>query len=52
MDTALLAAQYVPIFGMCILTLTLIEAAGAEIYRKLPGVDQRQQTSAKIMQVS
>ena len=28
------------------------EAAGAAEYRKLPGIDQRQQTSAKIMQRS
>ena len=44
-------AQYVPIITLVVLTLTLIEAAGAADYRKLPGIDQKQQTSAKIMQV-
>ena len=52
MDTTLMIAQYVPIVVLAILTLTLIEAAGAAEYRKLPGIDQRQQTSAKIMQRS
>ena len=51
MDTTLMIGQYVPIVLMVVLTLTLIEAAGAAEYRKLPGIDQRQQTSAKIMQV-
>merc|ERR1719400_1766531 len=44
--------QFVPILLMNVLTLTLIEAAGAAEYRKLPGIDQRQQMSAKIMQRS
>ena len=58
--------QFVPIVVMVVLTLTLIEAAGAAEYRwgesgwyscsylvrKLPGIDQRQQMSAKIMQKS
>eukprot|EP00090_Calanus_glacialis_P040812 TRINITY_DN7141_c0_g1_i1.p1 TRINITY_DN7141_c0_g1~~TRINITY_DN7141_c0_g1_i1.p1 ORF type:complete len:514 (-),score=67.49 TRINITY_DN7141_c0_g1_i1:139-1680(-) len=52
MDTTLMIGQYVPIVLMVVLTLTLIEAAGAAEYRKLPGIDQRQQTSAKIMQRS
>jgi len=52
MDTTLMIGQYVPIVLMAIITLTLIEAAGAAEYRKLPGIDQRQQTSAKIMQRS
>ena len=52
MDTTLMIGQYVPIVIMVVLTLTLIEAAGAAEYRKLPGIDQRQQTSAKIMQVN
>merc|ERR1712241_579586 len=52
MDTTLMIGQYVPIVIMVVLTLTLIEAAGAAEYRKLPGIDQRQQTSAKIMQRS
>jgi hypothetical protein len=41
----------VPIVILVVLTLTLIEAAGAAEYRKLPGIDQKQQFSAKIMQV-
>ena len=52
MDTTLMIGQYVPIVVLAVLTLTLIEAAGAAEYRKLPGIDQRQQTSAKIMQRS
>ena len=52
MDTTLMIGQYVPIVLLVVLTLTLIEAAGAAEYRKLPGIDQRQQTSAKIMQRS
>ena len=51
MDTTLMIGQYVPIVVLAVLTLTLIEAAGAAEYRKLPGIDQRQQMSAKIMQV-
>jgi len=43
--------QYIPITVLVVLTLTLIEAAGAAEYRKLPGIDQKQQFSAKIMQV-
>ena len=49
---SLMLAQFVPIVLLVVLTLTLIEAAGAAEYRKLPGIDQRQQTSAKIMQRS
>jgi len=52
MNTTLMIGQFVPIVILAILTLTLIEAAGAAEYRKLPGIDQRQQTSAKIMQRS
>jgi len=52
MNTTLMIGQYVPMVVLAILTLTLIEAAGAAEYRKLPGIDQRQQTSAKIMQRS
>lgn len=52
MDTTLMIGQYIPIVLLVVLTLTLIEAAGAAEYRKLPGVDQRQQMSAKIMQRS
>ena len=47
-----ISAQFVPITILVVLTLTLIEAAGAAEYRKLPGIDQKQQTSAKIMQVA
>jgi hypothetical protein len=43
--------EYIPITVLVVLTLTLIEAAGAAEYRKLPGIDQKQQFSAKIMQV-
>ncbi len=43
--------QYIPITVLVVLTLTLIEAAGAAEYRKLPGIDLKQQFSAKIMQV-
>lgn len=50
MDTPLLFCQYIPILIMVVLTLTLIEAAGAAEYRKLPGIDQRQHVSAQIMQ--
>merc|ERR1719219_228658 len=50
MDTPLLFMQFIPILICVVLTLTLIEAAGAAEYRKLPGIDQRQQMSAKIMQ--
>jgi len=49
---SLLLAQYAPITAFVILTLTMIEAAGAANYRMLPGIDTRQQTSAKIMQRS
>jgi len=52
MDSTLMLGQFVPIILMNVLTLTLIEAAGAAEYRKLPGIDQRQQMSAKIMQRS
>jgi len=53
MNTTLMIGQFVPIVILAILTLTLIEAAGAGTeLRKLPGIDQRQQTSAKIMQRS
>jgi hypothetical protein len=43
--------EYIPITVLVVLTITLIEAAGAAEYRKLPGIDQKQQFSAKIMQV-
>jgi len=40
------------IFIQTILTLTVIEAAGAAEYRRLPGIDQQQLVSAKFMQRS
>lgn len=52
MDTTLMLGQFIPIVVLVVLTLTLIEAAGAAEYRKLPGIDQRQHMSAKIMQKS
>jgi len=48
----LLMWQVVPLAIMTILTFTVIEAAGASEYRRLPGVDQQQLVSAKFMQRS
>lgn len=51
MDTSLIYGQYVPIAFMTIVTLAIVEAAGAASdYQKLDDVDDRQRTSAKIMQ--
>ena len=50
MDTDLLMAQIIPIVILVILTFTMIEAAGAAEYRRLPGMDQSQLVSAQIMQ--
>jgi len=52
LNSSLMIAQFVPIVILLVLTLTLIEAAGAAEYRNLPGIDAKQQTSAKIMQRS
>ena len=37
-DTKLVFAQLIPIIALVILTLTLIEAAGAASYRRIPGI--------------
>ena len=50
MDTGLTMAQFVPIIILVILIFTMIEAAGAAEYRRLPGMDQEQLLSSKIMQ--
>ena len=50
MNSGLLMAQIIPIIILVILTFTMIEAAGAAEYRRLPGMDQQQLVSAKIMQ--
>ena len=42
--------QIISIVLLVILTFTLIEAAGAANYRRIPGMDQQQLLSAKIMQ--
>ena len=46
-DTPLLFGQLVPIVILASLTFTLIEAAGAADFRRLPGMDQQQLFSAK-----
>ena len=51
-NTPLVAGQVVPTVVIVILTFTVLEAAGAADYRKLPGLDQDQYYSAKIMQRS
>ena len=51
-NTPLMFAQMIPTVTLVILTFTVIEAAGAADYRKLPGMDQDQYHSAKIMQRS
>ncbi|TRY76932.1 hypothetical protein TCAL_10625 [Tigriopus californicus] len=50
MNTGLMMTQIIPIVILVILTFTMIEAAGAAEYRRLPGMDQQQLVSAKIMQ--
>jgi len=50
MDKDLMMAQIIPIVVLVILIFTMIEAAGAAEYRRLPGMDQSQLISAKIMQ--
>ena len=50
MDKPILFGQLVPIAIMASLTFTLIEAAGAADYRRLPGMDQQQLLSAKWVQ--
>ncbi len=51
MDTGLMYGQYVPIALMTIVALAIIEAAGdAADYEKLDEVDEKQRTSAKVMQ--
>ena len=50
MNKPLIYAQLVPIVILVILTFTLIEAAGNANFRRLPGMDQEQLVSAKIMQ--
>ena len=49
-DTPLSFGQIVPTVILVILIFTVLEAAGAADYRKLPGLDQDQYESAKIMQ--
>ena len=51
-NTPLMFGQIIPIVIIVILTFTVLEAAGAADYRKLPGLDQDQYVSAKIMQRS
>ena len=51
-DTALTFGQIVPTVILVIFIFTVLEAAGAADYRKLPGLDQDQYQSAKIMQRS
>ena len=51
-DTPLSFGQIVPTVILVILIFTVLEAAGAADYRKLPGLDQDQYESAKIMQRS
>ena len=42
--------QMISLVCLAVLTFTLIEAAGAANYRRIPGMDQQQLLSAKIMQ--
>jgi len=52
-DKPLMFGQLMPITILVILTVTVIEAAGSgDDYRSLPGMDQNQLLSAKIMQRS
>ena len=51
-NTPLMFGEIIPIVIIVILTFTVLEAAGAADYRKLPGLDQDQYVSAKIMQRS
>ena len=51
-DTPMMFGQIVPTVVLVILIFTVLEAAGAAEYRKLPGLDQDQYQSAKIMQRS
>ena len=46
-DKSIVFGQLVPIAILASLTFTLIEAAGAADYRRLPGMDQQQLFSAK-----
>ena len=46
----LVYGQVIVITVIVIFTFTIIEAAGAENYRRIPGLDQGQWLSAKIMQ--
>ena len=52
MTTPLSFGPIIPSCIILILTFTVLEAAGAADYRKLPGLDQDQYVSAKIMQRS
>jgi hypothetical protein len=49
-NTSLMFGQMIPIIVLVILTFTMIEAAGVADYRRVPGLDQQQLISAKIMQ--
>ena len=51
-NTSLMFGQVIPTVVLVILIFTVLEAAGAAEYRKLPGLDQDQYESAKIMQRS
>ena len=51
-DSPMMFGQIVPTVVLVILIFTVLEAAGAAEYRKLPGLDQDQYQSAKIMQRS
>ena len=53
MDKPIVMGQIIPMTILAILIVTVIEAAGSgEYYRSLPGMDQNQLVSAKIMQRS
>ena len=52
-DKPIVMGQIIPMTILAILIVTVIEAAGSgEYYRSLPGMDQQQLVSAKIMQRS
>ena len=51
-DSPMMFGQIVPTVVLVILIFIVLEAAGAAEYRKLPGLDQDQYQSAKIMQRS
>ncbi|XP_064091063.1 adhesion G-protein coupled receptor D1-like [Macrobrachium nipponense] len=50
MDTPLVYGQYVPVIVIMVITLTLIEAAGAADFKQMKDIDEAQLLSAKFSQ--